>query len=103
MVDAEATFHVIKVNFDYLFQPVNHFIEMADSTKTKGVALKQGDTGICLEDRDRNHETVSLKVALYIPSYPQNILSVKSAMANWATITFKKNKNVLVYWNGSKF
>ena len=50
-----------------------------------------------------NHMTVSLKGALYIPSYPQNTFSFKSAMANWVTITFKKNENELVYWNGYRF
>ena len=48
-------------------------------------------------------ESVTLKGALFIPSYPQGIFSVKSATANGAAITFKKNKNELIHKNGTKF
>ena len=45
MFDTGATLHIIKdierfKNFDDSFQPDNHFIELADSTKTNGFALK---------------------------------------------------------------
>ena len=45
MVDTGATSHIIKdierfKNFDDSFQPDNHFIELADSSKTNGVAVK---------------------------------------------------------------
>ena len=48
-------------------------------------------------------ESVTLKWALFIPSYPQDIFSVKFATANGAAITFKKNKNELIHKNGTKF
>ena len=94
-----TTSHTIKVvsklkNFDNSFRSDNHFIELADGTRTKGVGLKRGDAEICLVDMGGNHVTVSLKGALYITSYPQNILSVMSATANGAT---------MVYLNGTKF
>ena len=50
-----------------------------------------------------NKESVTLKGALFIPSYPQDIFSVKSATANEAAITFKKNKNELIHKNRTKF
>ena len=101
MVDTGATSHIIKdierfKNFDDSFQPDNHFIELADSTKTNGVTLKPGDPEICLVNANGNMESVTLKGALFIPSYPQDIFSAKSAMANRAAITFKKNKNELI-------
>ena len=80
------------------FQADNHFIELADCTRTQGIVLKRGDVEICLVDMDRNHVTVSLKGALYISFYPQSMLSVMSTTTNEATITFKKNENELVYW-----
>ena len=83
-VDKYST-HIIKdiskfKTFDDSFQPDNHFIELADGTRTKSVALKQGDAEICLVNMDGNHVTVSLKRALYIPS---DLLFVVSATANY--------------------
>ena len=73
MVDEGATSHLIKdiskfKTFDVSFHPDNHFIELSDGTRIKG-----GDAEICLVDMDGNHATVSLKGALYILFYPQNI------------------------------
>ena len=106
MVDMGATSHIMKdterfKNFDDSF----HFIELADGTKTNKVALKRGDAEICLVNANANGnmESVTLKGALFIPSYLQDILSVKSSMANRAAITFKKNKNELIHKNGTKF
>ena len=52
---------------------------------------------------NRNKESVTLKGALFIRSYTQDICSVMSATANGATITFKKNKDELIHKNGTKF
>ena len=108
MVDTGATPHTIKdiegfKNFDDSFQPDNHFIELADGSKTNWVALKRGDAEICLVNANGNKESVTLKGTLFIPSYPQDIFSAKSATANGAAITFKKNKNELIHKNGIKF
>ena len=108
MVDTGATSHIIKdierfKKFDDSFQPDNHFIELADGTKTNGFALKRGNAEICLVNANGNMESVTLKGILFIPSYPQDIFSVKSATANGAAITFKKNKNELIHKNGTKF
>ena len=102
IVDKGTTSHIIKdierlKKFDDSFQPDNHFIELADSTKTNGVALKRGDAEICLVNANGNKESVTLKGALFIPSYPQDLFSVKS------TTAFKKNKNELMHKNGTKF
>ena len=72
MVDTRATSHIIKdterfKNFDDSFQPDNHFIELADGTKTNGVALRRGDAEICLVNANGNMESVTLKGALSIP------------------------------------
>ena len=108
MVDTGDTLHIIKdierlKNFDDSSQTNNHFVELADGTKTNGVALRRGDAEICLVNASGNMESVTLNDALFIPSYPQDIFSVKSATANGAAITFKKNKNELIHKNGTKF
>ena len=48
-------------NYDQTFQPENHYMELADGTKTRCVALKRGDTKVCLRDTDVNHVLVTLK------------------------------------------
>ena len=68
MVDTGATSHIIRdierfKNFDDSFQPDNHFIELADGTKTNGVALKRGDAEICLVNANGNTESVTFKEA----------------------------------------
>ena len=87
MVDTRATSHIIRdiERFKYFadsFKPDNHFIELADGTKTNGVSLKRGDAEICLVNANGNMESVTLKGAV---------------------ITFKKNKNELIHKNGTKF
>ena len=68
-VDTGATSHVIRdierfKDFDDSFQPDNHFIELADSSKTNGVALKRGDAEICQVNANGNMESVTLKGSL---------------------------------------
>ena len=87
MIDTGATSHFIKdiersKNFDDSFQLDSHFIQLADNSKTNGVALKQGDVEIFLVNANGNKDSVTLKGVLFIPSYPQGIFSVKSATAN---------------------
>ena len=44
-----------------------------------------------------------LKGALFIPSYPQDIFSVKAAISNGAEIKFSQEQSELVYKDGTKF
>ena len=108
MVDTGATSHIIKdidglKNFDESFQPDNHFIELTVRRNTNGVALKWSNADICQVNMNGNKMSVTWKGALFVPSYPQDIFSVKSAAANGAAITFKKNKNELIHKNITKF
>ena len=87
MVDTGAPSHIIKdierfKNFDDSFQPDKHFIELADGTKMNGVALKRCDAEIYLVNANGNMESVTFKGAIFIPCYPEDIFSVKSATAN---------------------
>jgi hypothetical protein len=40
---------------------------------------------------------------LYIPSYPQDIFSVKAATASGATVVFKQGKDALICRDGARF
>ena len=85
-VDGGATSYIIKdvekiLIYDSL-RPENHFLEQADGIRTIVIASKWSDAEIFLVHKDRNHAIVSLKRALYIPSYPKDIFSLKSAQTN---------------------
>ncbi|KAM9791032.1 uncharacterized protein LOC133165345 [Syngnathus typhle] len=106
MVDCGATSHIITdlakfKRFDDGFQAETHCVELADGTRCKGVAERRGDAEVCLIDSTGRHLNATLRQALYIPSYPQDILSVKAATARGATVVFKEEKNVLIYQDGA--
>lgn len=108
MVDAGATSHIITdiakfQRFDSSFQAGTHCVELADGTRCNGVAKNRGDALVCLVDsRGRRFKTM-LRNALYIPTYPQDIFSVKAATSNGATVIFREGKNVLLHRDGTKF
>ena len=64
---------------------------MADGTRTNSVVKAQGDAKVVLHDETGCKRSVMLKNALYIPSFEQNIFSVKSAADNGASVNFSKN------------
>lgn len=78
LVGCGATTHIIndesKFNkFNDNFTPDKHYIELADGTGSNNVALKRGDVEITIMDITGKLVNASLKDALYIPTYPQNI------------------------------
>lgn len=54
-------------------------------------------------DNKGQHHVMKLRKALYIPSYSQDMFSVKEATANGATVIFKQGKNVLIHKDGTRF
>ncbi|KAG7479129.1 Retrovirus-related Pol poly from transposon TNT 1-94 [Solea senegalensis] len=108
MVDCGATTHMINdatkfKTVDKSFRPEDHKIELADGTKVSGMAKMRGDAEVYLLDGEGRRVKTRLKQALYIPSFPQNIFSVKSATANGAEVHFKDGDNWLVHRDGTKF
>lgn len=94
MVDCGATSHMINdatkfKTVDKSFRPEDHMIELADGTKVSGMAKMRGDAEVFLLDSEGRRVRTRLKQALYIPSFPQNIFSVKAATANSAEVRFK--------------
>ena len=83
MVDCGATSQIITeedafAKFDETFNPNAHYMELADGTRMNNVALKRGGAEMCLQDREGRCSKVTLKKALFIPSYPQSIFSERS-------------------------
>ncbi|KAL1269569.1 hypothetical protein QQF64_031858 [Cirrhinus molitorella] len=102
MVDTGATSHIITdlgkfKQFDDKFQPEKHYIELADGTRASGVALRRGDAEVYMIDSAGHQVRTTLRNALYIPSYPQNIFSVKAATTNEASISFQQGQDELIH------
>ncbi len=108
MVDTGATSHIITditmfKSFDCAFRPETHSVELADGTRCSGIAQRRGNAEVSLIDsRGQRHKAV-LKDALFVPSYPQSIFSVKAATTSGATVVFKEDKDALITRDGTRF
>ncbi|XP_077355455.1 uncharacterized protein LOC144003264 isoform X1 [Festucalex cinctus] len=107
MVDCGATSHIINeedkfTTFDETFNPAKHYMELADGKRQNNVALKRGDAKVVLQEK-KGCLDVTLKKALYIPTYPQSIISVKAAMMDGAKVTFEEGQNELITKDGTVF
>ena len=107
LVDTGATSHIVTTNIfkrvDGNFKPTEHCMELADGTKTMNIAVKRGDAEVILKDVNGRHVKTVLKDALFIPSYPQDIFSVKAATSNGAQLKFQRGHNELVHKDGTTF
>ncbi|KAI7790594.1 hypothetical protein IRJ41_015031 [Triplophysa rosa] len=84
MVDTGATSHIIT--------DIRNFKEFDDKFHAEKHCIEEG-----------RQVRTTLKKALYIPSYPQNIFSVKAATANGASINFMEGCDELIHKDGTKF
>lgn len=108
VVDTGAPSHILNdrsrfKNFDNTFKPERHSMEMADGKRTYGLAQGRGDARVCLIDSEGRRCAVTLKNALYIPSFPQELFSVKCASASGAKVVFEEGKDVLVVPDDARF
>ncbi|KAJ8358742.1 hypothetical protein SKAU_G00152670 [Synaphobranchus kaupii] len=108
MVDTGATSHIVTditkfKKFDDTFKPETHCVELADGTLCNGVAQRKGDAEVCLIDSGGQLHTATLRKALFIPSYPQDIFSVKAATTSGATVVFREGEDALIHKDGTRF
>ena len=108
LVDYGATTHIVNdknkfTSFDENFNPEVHFIELANGTRQNNIALSRGDANILLHDKQGNQHNVTLKNALYVPSFNQDIFSVQAASENGASISFNPGEAVLRAGDGTQF
>ena len=108
LVDCGATTHIVHeldkfVRFDKHFNPQNHYIELADGSRSNNVALKKGDACVQLCDVNGNVHKAILTNALYVPSYKQSIFSVQAATSKGATLCFSCDDAHLLYPDGTEF
>ena len=93
LVDTGATSHIISerekfVKFEENFNPQKHMIELADGSRANGIVQGKGDACIMLQDNSGKIRKVTVKDALYVPTYKQDIFSVQAATQKGATVTF---------------
>lgn len=108
MVDCGATSHILTdmncfTRFEEGFNPSSHYMELADGTRMNNVALRRGDAEVLLQDVRGRSVTVTLKKALYIPTYPQSIISVQATTADGAKVIFKEGQSELINRDGRVF
>lgn len=108
MVDTGATSHIITdeskfKDFDTTFRTERHSVELADGTRCNGVAQRRGNAEFFLFDSRGQRHKVTLRDALFIPSYPQDIFSVKAATASGAKVVFEEGKDALITRDGNQF
>ncbi|TWW54867.1 hypothetical protein D4764_0229500 [Takifugu flavidus] len=85
----------------YAFKPQNHTVELADGTRTNGAALRRGNAEVTLVDREGKRMKATLKKARYVPTYPQDIFSVKAATTNGASVNFREGHSELIHKSGT--
>ena len=108
LVDCCANSHIITdvskfTKFDDTFKSNKLFIELANGTRTNNVALKRGDVDFTIVDSIGTPVKVTLRNALFIPSYSQDIFPVRSATKRGASVTFQTDSAELTYKDGTKF
>ncbi len=108
MVDCGATSHIITekdkfTRFDESFDLKKHYMELVDGSGANNLSLKCGNTYLHLQDFKERRFTVTLKEALFIPTCPQDIFSVRATTADGAKVIFKKGQNELTTKAGTVF
>lgn len=67
------------------------------------MALRKGDAKVTLVDHEGKRIKATLKKALYVPTYPQDIFSVKAAKSNGASVNFREGHSELIHKSGTRF
>ena len=101
LVDCGATTHIINdrnafESFDGDFDASKHAVQLADGSRTSGIVSGRGTANIGLTDAEGKSRVIKLENALYIPSFPQNILSVQASVRRGASYTFDESPRVLM-------
>ena len=104
LVDSGATRHSVFddakfISEDKGFLPHQHTIELADGTKTTGMAVKKGTIEISLKNSEGKVVTGTLDDVLHVPTFPQNIFSVQAATVKGARFNFNQDSSELILNN----
>ena len=108
LVDSGANSHIMNeeknfISFDEDYIPEDHFLELANGEKVRNVVKARGSAKVSIRDKNKVLQEAILKNALYIPSFPHNIFSVKSATQKGAQVCFQGNFGTLQAEDGTNF
>ena len=108
LVDSGSTSHIVNdekkfVSFDRDFSPNDHYLELASGEKLNNVAKAKGMARVEILDENGIIRETFLKEALYIPSFPYHIFSVKAATKRGAQFYFGHNHGSMSASDGTNF
>ena len=108
LVDCGATTQIVNdlsqfICFDKDFNPDEHYIELADGSRSNNIALRKGTAKVTLQSRHGKAYNIGLENCLYIPRYKQTIFSVHAATKKGASVEFSNNAGSLTTKDGIKF
>ena len=108
LVDCGATTHIVNSDENFIyedtsFNPADHFVELADGTRSNNVAKKRGTVSVLLQSFNGSIVKATLGNALYIPTYHQCIFSVQAATRKRAKVKFEGDSAVLIANDGNTF
>ena len=108
LMDSGSTEHILNnkknfLAFDEDYEPQKHYIELANGTKVQNISRGRGTARIPIHDANGRLRSATLSDVLYIPSFPCNIFSVKSATKKGATVTFGGESGIMRSRNGTIF
>ena len=101
LVDSGATSHIVCnsdrfIYFDKSYDSTNHYVELADGTRTNGLIKGKGSAEFQVYDDHGNIASIIVNDALFIPSYDINI-------NKGACCLFSLNGGMLTTSKGVKF
>ena len=107
LVDCGATTHISNdetkfVSFQENFDGKKHKIELADGTKGN-YAVKRGMVLIRIKDSEGKVCDLHLDNVLLIPTFPQNIFSIKATAEKGAKVELGSTTGSLIASNGTQF
>ena len=91
------------ISFDGDYLPENHYVELANGMKINDLCQGRGTARVDIRDTNGKLRSAVLSNVLYVPTFPFNIFSVKSATKNGAVFTFGGKTGMMRSPNGTNF
>ncbi|MEE4247441.1 MAG: reverse transcriptase domain-containing protein [Kangiellaceae bacterium] len=99
LVDSGATSHIVHDQSIFIemynFDATKHILELADGTRCTEVVKGKGKVSFHLNDTKGVRHEIILENTLYVPSYSQNIFSVKAGVCRGLEVNFAQDRCLL--------
>ena len=107
-MDSGSTDHIINdkkkfIDFDNDYTPEENYMELADGRRITGAAERRGTAEIRIRDDNGRMRVVKLTNALYAPSFPHCIFSVKASGERGARFFLGGESGVMSASDGTRF